>query len=656
MLVAGCTGMQHSPRASGLTDWPRIPSAIANDEHLEAQVLRIVSSMTLAQKVGQMTQAEIGSITPAQVTEFYIGSILNGGGSWPHGDKFASCAEWISLSDAWHKASMATDMVTPIPLLWGTDAVHGHGNVYGATLFPHNIGLGAANDAELVRSIGESVGRQVSATGIRWVFGPAVSVARNGRWGRTYESYSADPAVVRAYAAAFVGGMQGTLKDDGNVVATVKHFIGDGATENGQEKGTATIRLADMVNVHAQGYYGGLAAGAQAVMVSFNSWNDAGAGIDYGPLHGSKVLITDVLKGKMGFDGLVVSDWNGIEKVPGCTQAGCAQAINAGLDMVMVPEQWKQFIANTIAQVKSGEISMSRIDDAVSRILRVKLRLGVPGKSPSANVHACKAEALQARSLARRSVRESLVLLKNQHAVLPLFRDKKILVVGKTANSLQNQTGGWTLTWQGTDNANSSFPVGDTILTGIREVAGLHNVTYSETANGIDVRQFDTVIAVIGETPYAEGHGDIAPPATLSHSAHYPEDKTLLNLVAGRGTPVITVFVGGRPLYASDLLNLSDAWVVAWLPGTEGKGLADVLFRNVQGDTAHNFTGRLPFPWPATACQSALDDGDGTDPPLFSRGYGLRYNNETSASPAVPASDTLTCDHIAVQTPLEKQN
>ena len=655
LLALGCSSVDNRAREAHLTDWPSIASAIPKNESLEADVLRIVSGMSLAQKVGQMTQAEIGSITPSEISAYYIGAVLNGGGSWPNANKYARCADWIALSDTLHRASLITDMNTPIPLLWGTDAVHGHGNLYGATLFPHNIGLGAANDVELVRSIGEAVGRQVRATGIRWIFGPSVSVARNSRWGRTYESFAADPWVVRAYASAYVAGMQGTLTGEGSALATVKHFIGDGATDNGREKGTATNSLSDMINVHAQGYYGGLEAGAQSVMVSFNSWNDVGAAVDYGPLHGNRALLTDVLKKKMGFDGIVVSDWNGIEKVPGCTQASCAEAINAGLDMVMVPHQWRQFIANTIAQVERGEIPLARIDDAVSRIVRVKLRLGNAATKPSDNRFACHHDALRSRPLARRAVRESLVLLKNRNGVLPLRRDQKILVVGKSANSLGNQTGGWSLSWQGADNVNADFPEGDTVLSGIKAIVAPENVTFRETSTGLDVRQFDAVIAVIGETPYAEGHGDIPLPETLTHSRRHPEDEALLKSVANHGTPVVTVFVTGRPLYTSDLLSLSDAWVVAWLPGTEGQGIADVLFRTSDGAVAHDFAGRLPFPWPATACQSSLHGSGRSAASLFDVGYGLRYGSKITDRPMVHVADALHCEDGAVQETRMKQ-
>ncbi|WPC68062.1 glycoside hydrolase family 3 N-terminal domain-containing protein [Rhodoferax ferrireducens] len=628
-----------------LTDWPAITSAIPRNTQIEAEVARILAGMTLPQKIGQMTQPEIKNVTPAQVTEYYIGSVLNGGGSWPQGNRLARITDWVSLADQYYNASMATDMKVKVPLIWGADAIHGHGNAHGATLFPHNIGLGAAHDPELIQNIGVAVGRQVRATGINWVFGPTLAVARDDRWGRTYESFSEDATLVNAYAGAYVTGMQGSFSHDGNVVATAKHFIGDGGTDRGQDQGVATVSKAEMINVHAQGYYGALAAGAQTVMASFNSWNDVAAGVDYGKLHGSKALLTQVLKQKMGFDGFVVSDWNGIAQVPGCTQASCAQAINAGIDMVMVPDNWRAFIANTMEQVNRGEIPMARIDDAVSRILRVKLRAGMFGKKPSQGIYAGKPEALLARDLARQAVRESLVLLKNNHAILPLARGQHILVVGKSADSLQNQTGGWTLGWQGTGNANTDFPNADSLLDGIRAAVGSANVAFSETAEGMDVSRFDAVIAIIGETPYAEGNGDIAVSDTLRHSRRYPEDLAVLKAVAGKGVPVVTVLVTGRPVYANDLLNLSNALVVAWLPGTEGKGVADVLIRNSAGGIHHDFTGRLSFSWPKSACQTPLNFGDTGYAPLFAPGYGLNYQRTVTVGALDGTAAPGGCGH-----------
>jgi beta-glucosidase len=637
VLTLGVNAIAATPTAKPLADWPHITSAVKQDPRMEARIKDIVAGMTLAQKIGQMTQPEIKFSTPEDIRKYYIGSVLNGGGSWPQGNKHASAADWVKLADAYYDASVSTDMKVQIPVIWGIDAMHGNSNMYGATLFPHNIGLGAANDPKLVGEMAKSVAKAVRATGIDWVFAPTLAVVRDDRWGRTYESFSEDPAIVKAYAGVYVQGLQGDLKSDNTVVATAKHFVGDGGTAEGRDRGVNQSSMAEMINIHAQGYYPALAAGVQTVMASFNSWDDVKGATDHGKMHGSRELLTVALKEKMGFDGLVVSDWNAIAEVPGCTDDSCAASINAGVDLVMVPEKWKTFIANTIAQVEKGEIPMSRIDDAVTRILRVKLRAGLfDGKKPSQNIYAGKQEALQDRALARQAVRESLVLLKNNGSVLPLARGKKILVVGKSADSIANQSGGWSLTWQGTDNKNSDYPYSDTILAGIKEAAGDANVSFSETAAGVDVSKFDAVIAVIGETPYAEGDGDIGPAGTLRLSDRHPEDLAVLQAVSGKGKPVVTLLVTGRPLYTNDILNLSDSVVAAWLPGTEGKGVSDVLFRKADGKVNADFRGKLSFSWPKSACQSPLNVGDAQYDPLFKYGYGLNYSSKVK----VPALDT----------------
>ncbi|WP_343732409.1 glycoside hydrolase family 3 N-terminal domain-containing protein [Duganella sp.] len=618
-----------APAARPLTDWPHITSAVKQDKAMEARIKEIVAGMTLAQKIGQMTQPEIKFSTPEDIRKYYIGSVLNGGGSWPQNNKHASAADWVKLADAYYDASMSTDMKVQIPVIWGIDAMHGNSNMYGATLFPHNIGLGAARDPKLVADMAKSVAKAVRATGIDWVFAPTLAVVRDDRWGRTYESFSEDPAIVRDYAAGYVKGLQGDLKSDNTVVATAKHFVGDGGTFEGKDRGVNQSTMSEMINIHAQGYSPALQAGVQTVMASFNSWNDVKGGTDHGKMHGSRELLTVALKEKMGFDGLIVSDWNAITEVPGCAEDSCAASINAGVDLVMVPEKWKTFIANTIAQVEKGEIPMSRIDDAVTRILRVKMRSSLfDGKKPSQNIYAGKQEVLQDRALARKAVQESLVLLKNNGNVLPLARGKKILVVGKSADNMANQSGGWSLTWQGTDNKNSDYPYSDTILAAIQDVAGKDNVTFSENAAGVDVSQFDAVIAVIGETPYAEGDGDIGPAGTLRLSGRHPEDLAVLQAVSGKGKPVVTVAITGRPLYTNDLLNLSDSFVAAWLPGTEGKGVTDVLFRKANGKINKDFRGKLSFSWPKSACQSPLNVGDAGYDPLFKYGFGLNYSNK----------------------------
>lgn len=604
-----------------LSAWPKVESLIKPDPAMEALITEMVAKMTVAEKVGQMTQPEISAITPAQVNEHHIGSVLNGGGAWPNADKNATAQDWLELADAYWEASLTSNSATRVPVMWGIDAVHGNNNILGATLFPHNIGLGAAHDPGLARAIGAATAKGVRATGQDWVFAPTVAVVRDDRWGRTYEGFSEDPRITRAYGYEAVIGLQGGdpagIGPDG-VIATAKHFMGDGGTDQGKDQGVTMASEADMINIHGQGYYSAIAAGAQTVMASFSSWTNEELGITEGKVHGSAYLLTEVLKNQLGFDGLVVGDWNGHGQVDGCSNESSPRAINAGIDVVMVPHDWLAFIRNTIAQVESGEIPMARIDDAVSRILRVKLRAGIFAQpKPSERAHAARVDALVHRELARDAVRKSLVLLKNNDTVLPLPMGTRVLVVGKSADSLQNQCGGWTLTWQGTANTNADFPTGTTILGGIQATLGASNVTFDETAENSDPRQFDAVIAVIGETPYAEGVGDLGRRSLENAKAH-PEDIEVLDRVSGQGTPVITVLLSGRPLHVNKELNRSDAFVCAWLPGSEGAGVADML---VAGD--YTFTGKLSYSWPKEACQTSLNFGDEGYDPLFPLGYGL---------------------------------
>jgi beta-glucosidase len=614
----------HSSAASpAATRWPaahaRNPSA-RNAAADEALIRRIVAGMTLEQKVGQMTQPNIWSVTPEDVRRYYLGSVLNGGGAWPGNRKHSSVADWLALSKAYYEASMSTDMKVKVPVIWGTDAVHGHNNVYGATLFPHNIGLGAAHDAALLTRIGRATARAVRATGITWVFAPAVAVAENPRWGRTYESYSSDPAIVRSYAEAIIRGLQGDLKGGDDVLATPKVWIGDGATFHGKEQGEIRASEDHMIHVQAAGFYGALKGGAQTVMASYASWTDIAANHPWGKTHGNRYLLTDVLKRRLGFDGFVVSDWNGIEQIAGCTKAHCPQAINAGIDLVMVPDDWKEFIANTVADVRSGAIPMARIDDAVSRILRAKLRSGLFDGSPATGPHP-PASAISdpvSRSLAREAVRKTLVLLKNERRALPLSASGRVLVVGAGADSMADQTGGWSLTWQGSDNSNADFPNGETILGAIRKTLGPGQVDYSADGKGVDPGRYRAIVAVAAENAYAEGDGDVGFPATMRHSAHYPGDLAALDRVAGKGVPVVTILLSGRPVFANDLINRSDAFIAAWQPGTEGQGISDLLFAGQGGRPAYDFRGRLSFDWPAGDC---LRRGEAQ----FRRGYGLSY-------------------------------
>jgi beta-glucosidase len=643
-LLAGLLALAATSRAAAP------PPAFPPDAAREAAIRDIVAHMTLAQKVGQMTQAEIRAVTPDDVRRYYLGSVLDGGGSWPKRDKHASFDDWRALADTLWDASMHTDMAVQVPVMWGTDAVHGHNNAIGMTLFPHNIGLGAANDPALVERIGEAVARQVRLTGIDWTFAPTVAVPRDDRWGRTYEGFSEDPAIVAAYAGRYVTGLQGRFDPAGRptIVATAKHFLGDGGTDQGADQGENKASFADLVRLHGAGYRTALAAGVQTVMASFNSWTYAGPDDTGRPLAfanvkntGNKFLLTDLLKTRWGFDGLVVTDWDAIGQVNwvdaagkqhACSKSSCPAAINAGVDMVMVPFEWKDFIAHTIASVQAGEIPLARIDDAVTRILRVKMRAGlfrvVDGASvstaPSQRAGARDAASAQPRALAREAVRESLVLLKNDRHALPLARTGRVLVVGRAADSLADQSGGWSVTWQGTGNTNADYPAGDSILAAVRATVGDANVVWSADAKDVDIQAFKAVIAVIGETPYAEGVGDIHRSSTLEHARRHPEDLAVLERVSGRGVPVVTVLLSGRPLWVNREIDRSDAFVAAWLPGTEGLGVTDVLFRHADGGVT-DFRGRLSYSWPRDACQATVNKGDAGYRPLFAYGYGLTY-------------------------------
>jgi beta-glucosidase len=611
----------------------------AHDAGLEAHVHAIVASMTLEQKIGQMTQPDIRSVTPDDVRRYYIGSILNGGGAWPSMNMHSSVDDWLKLSDAFYRASMSTDMKVKVPVIWGTDAVHGHNNVFGATLFPHNIGLGAAHDPELMKRIGRATAAQVRATGITWAFAPTLAVVQNPRWGRTYESYSSDPAEVRAYAQAMVGGLQGKLGSSTSVLATAKHYLGDGGTFHGVDQGETRTSEANLYRTHAAGYYGALKANVQTVMVSYSSFTDTATGKRGGKMHGNAHLVGDVLKRRLGFNGLVVSDWNGVGQVPGCTNWHCPQAINAGIDLVMVPDDWKKFIAATVDDVHAGRIPMSRIDDAVSRIIRVKLEAGLFNASPATGPHpsAEVMHSLQVRELAREAVRKSLVLLKNDNGALPLRPGGKILLVGKGADSLPMQAGGWSLTWQGDQTKTSDFPDADTLLSAMRKKLGSERVDYSSDGAGVDVSRYSAVVMVAAEEPYAEGKGDVAFPASMRHTSRYPGDLQALERVSGKGVPVVTVLYSGRPVAANDLINRSDAFVAAWLPGTEGMGLADMLLAGANRPSRLDFTGRLSFDWPSRDC---LPQRGGIQ---FHRGYGLSLASRSTLGRLPEAKPVMAC-------------
>ena len=587
---------------------------VERNEH-GAAVDALMASMSLQQKVAQMIQGEIKHVSPDDVRTYGIGSVLNGGGSFPNQDKNASLKDWVALADAYREASLDTSKGSSgIPLLWGTDAVHGHNNVIGATIFPHNIGLGAANEPELIGKIGRITSREVAATGIDWIFAPTVAVPLDDRWGRTYEGYSDRPQIVGEYAGVIVKALQSE-----GLLATAKHFIGDGGTDQGIDQGNTQVSLETLLKVHGQGYYSALEAGVTSVMASFNSWNGT-------KIHGDKFILNDLLRDQLGFQGFVISDWNGHGQIPGCTNASCAQAINAGVDMVMAPEDWKELLFNTIDQVERGEISRKRIDEAVRRILIAKAEAGL-FEAPLPSVRAEPLLELvgsaEHRNIAREAARKSLVLLKNDSQLLPIAASANVLVAGAGADSIEMQTGGWTITWQGTGNSNATFPGATSIFAGLRQVLEAGGGKAVLSPDGSFTDKPDVAIVVFGETPYAEGQGDVD---TLAWQQEDPRDLHLLQRLTEQNIPVVAVFLSGRPMWVNAHLNASDAFVAAWLPGSEGAAIADVLVANADGTPRYDFAGRLSFDWP-----NADLNADNPDLPvddfLFEYGYGLSYTN-----------------------------
>jgi beta-glucosidase len=606
-----------APSAVHPERWPASASPIGLDAATEARISAMLAAMSVEEKVGQVVQPDWRSITPAEVTRYHIGSIENGGGGVPGGNKHATVKDWVDLIEPYYQASIAPGQKTTIPLIWASDAVHGHNNVHGATLFPHNIGLGAAHDPDLLRRIGEATAAEVRSTGMDWSFAPTIAVARDDRWGRTYESYSEDPKIVRQYAAAMVAGLEGsgkTFLDGNHVIATAKHFLGDGSTDGGRDQGESSVSEADLARLHGVAYTDAIGAGVQSVMASYNSWHGV-------KMHANKGLLTDVLKGRMGFDGFIMGDWNAHGQIPGCSNADCATAFNAGLDIFNVPQDWKALHGNLVREVKSGVIPMARLDDAVRRILRVKFRAGVFDEPSPANRPATfrPIGTPAHRAIAREAVAKSLVLLKND-GVLPLKPDATLLVAGDGADNIAMQAGGWTLSWQGADNTNADFPGATSIYQGLKaqiEAAG-GRVLYS--IDGTTSEKPDAAVVVFGETPYAEFMGDQADVALHHDNA---ESLALLRKLKAQGIPVVAMLLSGRPLYVNPQINAADAFVAAWLPGSEGEGVADVLLGR------RDFSGKLSFSWPARPDQTPLNVGDADYAPQFAYGYGLSY-----ASPA----------------------
>ena len=624
--------------------WPSIDFSATYDPEIEAKIADLLSQMTLEQKVAQMIQPEIRDFTVQDMQRYGFGSYLNGGGSFPFNNKHATPEDWIKLAEDMYQASVDDSLDgSSIPTMWGTDAVHGHNNVIGATLFPHNIGLGAANNPALIEQIAQVTAREVIATGIDWVFAPTVAVVRNDRWGRTYEGYSEDPEIVRNYSAAIVKGLQGSIGEgflnDTRVLATIKHFVGDGGTKDGIDQGDNISDESTLFSIHAQGYVGGLSAGAQTVMASFNSWHGK-------KMHGHQYLLTEVLKNKIGFDGFVLGDWLGHGQIKGCTNYDCATAINAGLDVFMASgDAWKPLMEKTIEQVKNGEISESRINDAVSRVLRVKLRAGLFDKPSPANRSLSGKTSLigatEHRDLARQAVRESLVLLKNNNKVLPIKPTQTIMVSGDGANDIGKQSGGWTITWQGTNNTNEDFPGGSSIYDGIANSVAKAGGTAFLSVDGSFDKKPDVAIVVFGEDPYAEGVGDLK---NLSYQEGSKTDLAIIEKLKSQGIPVVSVFISGRPLYMNAELNASDAFVAAWLPGSEGRAVSEVLLSDANGKIQNDFKGRLAYSWPASPYQTEVNKGDDNYKPLLPYGYGLSYTGDSSQTIALDSLPVETID------------
>jgi len=565
----------------------------------DRQVSELIAQMTLDDKIGQMVQVDSGALTDKEdVNKYCIGSVLSGGNSDPAAGN--SPQDWLHFVIGFENQTLKTRL--KIPLLYGIDAIHGHNNVDGAVIFPHHIGMGAAHDPKLVERAERVTAEEVAGTGIRWVFAPCVAVPQDAHWGRTYEGYSDDPALVSKLGAAAILGLQGKKlsAEPTSILACAKHFIGDGGTMNGIDQGNTICDEVTLRRLYLPPYRAAVKAGVGSIMVSFSSWNGQ-------KMHSDKYLLTDVLKGELGFRGFLVSDWAAIDQISPDYKHDIERSINAGLDMIMIPygpdhtNNYVEFIADLKQLVAAGKVSPARIDDAVSRILRIKYQLGLFENSTMDPKLTANIGSAKHRQVARECVRESLVLLKNQNHALPLSKKiRRLAVVGAAADDLGMQCGGWTIGWQG-GHGNVTHG-GTTILAAIRAtVSPETQVTF--TADASDVRDAEAIIAVVGEDPYAEMIGD-RPDLNLSAA-----DAALIAKAKAAGVPVVTILFSGRPLVLNSVLADGNALVAAWLPGTEGLGVTDVLF----GD--FKFTGKLPRNWPGK--------GDSSAKPMFPFSYGL---------------------------------
>ena len=617
--VSGLSSTANDQATANPNNWPSAASPAAiSDGRTESEISAILSRMTIEQKVGQLIQADISAITPGDLAKYPLGSILAGGNSGPYGDERAIAAKWSQLVSEFRDASRKSG--AGVPILFGVDAVHGHSNLPEATIFPHNIGLGAANDADMIARIGVATAAEIAGSGIEWTFAPTLAVPQDLRWGRTYEGYSSDPALIARYARAMTIGLQGDLVagkplEADRVAATAKHFLADGGTADGRDQGDAQISEAELIAKHAQGYPASIDAGALTVMASFSSWN----GVKH---HGNASLLTDVLKNRMGFAGLVVGDWNGHGQVTGCSATDCPAAINAGLDLFMAPDSWKALYDTTLAAAREGRIPAARVDDAVRRILRVKYKLGLMGDAQTRRGDTTQVGKKEHLELAREAVAKSLVLLKNNDNVLPIRKGARVLIAGSGADNMAMQAGGWTISWQGTDTKAADFANGQTIGRAITDAVTANGGSASISATGAFDARPDVAVVVVGEKPYAEFEGDVP---NLAFQTAPGEDEMIARLKS-QGVPVVVVFLSGRPMFTGRLINQSDAFVAAWLPGTQGRGVADVLVSGANGKARRDFTGRLPFAWPADA-RSPLTA------PLFPLGHGLDYSQSGRLAP-----------------------
>jgi beta-glucosidase len=597
-----------------------IPSRAADAKpgpfaRFDRQARRLLAQMTLEEKIGQMTQPDQSFLQNLDdIEKYHLGSLLSGGDSDPKSGN--DLTSWTDLYDRYQSRALKTRL--RIPLLYGVDAVHGHNNVLGAVIFPHNIGLGCTRNPKLVEQASRITAEEVRATGINWAFAPCVAVPQDIRWGRTYEGYSESPDVVKALGAAAVRGLQGgSLDSPLAVLACSKHFVGDGGTMYGTgmlknprskeryplDRGDTRVDEATLRKVHLPGYVTTLAEGVGSIMPSYSSWNGS-------KCSGDRKLLTNILKDQMGFDGFLISDYAALNELPGSYQDQIERSINAGMDMVMEPEKYREFFDGLRALATSGKVPMSRIDDAVTRILRVKLAMGLmdPNRSPLADRKLHKTfGSPEHRAVARQCVRESVVVLKNDRGVLPLNKNARIHVAGKSADDVGNQCGGWTIQWQGKSGGQMK---GTSILAGLRKLAPGAQITNSLDGSGAQGAAVG--VAVIGETPYAEFFGDRT---DLRLAA---ADVAVVDALKNAGIPVVVVLISGRPIIVDAILDKADAIVAAWLPGTEGDGVADVLF----GD--HKPTGKLSFTWPR-GDSTSLHLGDPGYRTLFPFGHGLTY-------------------------------